>query len=36
MLFERDAAVNTGIGGNGGLTPILQLKTKPGSGPGLT
>ena len=25
-----------GIGGNGGLTPILQHKTKPGSGQGLT
>ena len=30
------AAYNSGIGGNGGLTPILQHKTKPGSGQGLT
>ncbi len=29
-------ANNRGIGGNGGLTPILQHKAKPGSGQGLT
>jgi len=35
-FVKKSTAANTGIGSNGGLTPILQLKTKPGSGLGLT
>jgi len=36
QLFDKSPTANMGIGSNGGLTPILQLKTKPGSGQGLT
>jgi len=36
LIEERSTALNMGIGSNGGLTPILQHKTKPGSGQGLT
>jgi len=34
--LEGNRPANKGIGRNGGLTPILQHKTKPGSGQGLT
>jgi len=36
MGFRSLTAANMGIGRNGGLTPVLQHKAKPGSGQGLT
>ena len=36
LLTFNKTAGNMGIGCNGGMTPILQHKTKPGSGLGLT
>ena len=36
LIDPKCTAHNTGIGGNGGLTTVLQHKTKPGSGHGLT